>query len=147
MSDTTSTTGNHVKDTLTCVGVPITLFWPITSASPVEQESLLFSNPGDTLICHGVPLPYSHNECWNVKVFPEPPANHIRVQLMDTTATGAINYIVCIWKPGLTIESKCLPLCRLVAVECNSSVELCADENAEGDSTKHCIKLENFDCH
>ncbi len=141
-----------VIDTLTCVGVPITLFWPINAPTPTIWTELIFTSPGESLICQNFPSPYPHSECWNVKVYPEPPPSRFRIQLLDTTATGDINYIVCIWEAGTTIERICFPICRVMRVECGMSVEICADNGdtfTKGDkkgSAQHCITLENFDC-
>jgi|GEM_PF-3382712 hypothetical protein len=121
------------QDTFTCVGAPITLFWPINSDEPMVWENFVFSAKGETTICKNTPLPSYTSECWQIKIYPGPPERRLAIYSLDTTATGDLNYIFCIWRPGTTISDYCFPLCRVETIKCQSSIKICNSSKSDTD--------------
>lgn len=113
--------GFAVKDTFTCVGVPITLFWSFYSDTPSIYESYNFLEPAETLVCRENEV----KECWRVKVYQAPPPHRIKIETLDTTKSGEINLIVCVWKANAEPPQSCFPICRVQTLRCQSTMEIC----------------------
>jgi len=141
-----------LRDTSVTVDMPITLFWPINSSQPTQWTELTFHSPGDTMLCEKFTSPYPRKECWKVEVYPAAPEGRISYQVMDTTETGGINYLICSWPPGRRNTQPLFPLCMVVLLRCNASATVRVDDfsgqppKEEGQSSTNCITLENFDC-
>ncbi len=110
-----------VRDTFSCVGLPITLYW---SVSDIESE-FVFTAPGETLICERRYDSLSIDECWRVRVYPRPPERRLKIELLDTTAQGEMNLIICIWKNEPNSVEGCFPICRIETLKCQSKMEIC----------------------
>lgn len=114
-----------VVDTFTCVGSSITLYWPIRSDMPYAKEEYSFAAPIETLICRSSVENNGAEECWRLKVYPEPPKRRLTIELLDVTETGEMNLLICFWKAEVKQPASCFPICRIESLRCQSTMEIC----------------------
>jgi|GEM_PF-2581201 len=89
------------RDTTSCVNTNLSLYWPFTG-TPNYWQTFNFTSPGNyTNYCRNNPDPCNHNECWNIRVCPQPDFSIVG----DTLVCSGANAILRAVPTPATLEA------------------------------------------